>query len=54
MYKSGVTHYFSMKKVCDDLGYNSQKYTLDRVTEHFKNEWARETVAALLSSVLLS
>lgn len=36
VYKSGVTHYFSMKKAREDLGYNPQKYTLDGVTEHFK------------------
>ena len=36
MYKTAVTHYFSMKKARSHLGYNPKKYSLDGVIEHFK------------------
>lgn len=36
VYKTGVTHYFSMKKARNHLGYNPQKYSLKGVIEHFK------------------
>ena len=36
VYKTAVTHYFSMDKARSHLGYNPQKYTLDGVIQHFK------------------
>jgi len=36
VYKTAVTHYFSMKKARSHLGYNPKKYSLDGVIEHFK------------------
>ena len=36
VYKTAVTHYFSMEKARIHLGYNPQKYTLDGVIQHFK------------------
>lgn len=36
VYKTAVTHYFSMEKARSHLGYNPQKYTLDGVIQHFK------------------
>ena len=36
VYKTAVTHYFSMKKAREHLGYNPKKYTLDGVIEHFQ------------------
>ena len=36
VYKTAVTHYFSMKKACSHLGYSPQKYSLEGVIEHFK------------------
>lgn len=36
VYKTAVTHYFSMKKARSHLGYSPKKYSLDGVVEHFK------------------
>lgn len=36
VYKTAVTHYFSMRKARDHLGYKPKKYTLNGVIEHFK------------------
>ncbi|XP_078347029.1 short-chain dehydrogenase/reductase family 42E member 1-like [Oculina patagonica] len=36
VYKTAVTHYFSMKKARNHLGYNPQKYSLSGVIKHFK------------------
>ncbi|CAH3039535.1 unnamed protein product [Pocillopora meandrina] len=36
VYKTAVTHYFSMKKARSHLGYSPQKYSLEGVIEHFK------------------
>lgn len=36
VYKTAVTHYFSMEKARSHLGYNPKKYTLDGVIQHFK------------------
>lgn len=36
VYKTGVTHYFSMAKAMSDLGYKPQKYDLDEVVHWFK------------------
>ncbi|MBN3309856.1 D42E1 reductase, partial [Amia calva] len=36
VYKTGVTHYFSMAKAKRDLGYEPQKYSLDEVVQWFK------------------
>ncbi|XP_051787431.1 short-chain dehydrogenase/reductase family 42E member 1 isoform X1 [Erpetoichthys calabaricus] len=36
VYKTGVTHYFSLEKAKQDLGYKPQSYNLDEVVEWFK------------------
>ncbi|XP_066026724.1 short-chain dehydrogenase/reductase family 42E member 1-like isoform X2 [Pocillopora verrucosa] len=36
VYKTAVTHYFSMKKARSHFGYSPQKYSLEGVIEHFK------------------
>lgn len=36
VYKTGVTHYFSMAKAKAELGYEPQEYNLDEVVEWFK------------------
>lgn len=37
VYKTGVTHYFSMAKAMSELGYRPQKYDLDEVVQWFKS-----------------
>lgn len=37
VYKTGVTHYFSMAKAMSELGYEPQKYNLDEVVQWFKS-----------------
>lgn len=37
VYKTGVTHYFSMAKAMSELGYDPQKYDLDEVVQWFKS-----------------
>lgn len=37
VYKTGVTHYFSMAKAMSELGYKPQKYNLDEVVQWFKS-----------------
>ena len=36
VYKTAVTHYFSMKKARSHFGYSPQKYSLEGVIEHFQ------------------
>lgn len=38
VYKTGVTHYFSMEKAKKELGYKPQKYSLNEVVEWFKSQ----------------
>ncbi|XP_072320572.1 short-chain dehydrogenase/reductase family 42E member 1 [Eucyclogobius newberryi] len=38
VYKTGVTHYFSMAKAMSELGYKPQKYDLDEVVSWFKSQ----------------
>lgn len=37
VYKTGVTHYFSMEKAKKELGYQAQPYSLQEVVEWFKH-----------------
>lgn len=37
VYKTGVTHYFSMAKAMSELGYKPQKYNLNEVVQWFIN-----------------
>lgn len=37
VYKTGVTHYFSMEKARAELGYNPEKYDLGEVVEWFRS-----------------
>lgn len=37
VYKTGVTHYFSMAKAMSELGYKPQKYNLEEVVQWFKS-----------------
>ncbi|TNN68375.1 Short-chain dehydrogenase/reductase family 42E member 1 [Liparis tanakae] len=37
VYKTGVTHYFSMAKAKAELGYDPQEYNLDEVVEWFRS-----------------
>ncbi|XP_033847523.1 short-chain dehydrogenase/reductase family 42E member 1 [Periophthalmus magnuspinnatus] len=37
VYKTGVTHYFSMAKAMSELGYKPHKYDLDEVVHWFKS-----------------
>lgn len=37
VYKTGVTHYFSMAKAKEELSYEPQEYTLDGVVEWFRS-----------------
>lgn len=37
VYKTGVTHYFSMAKAMSELGYEPQKYDLNEVVQWFKS-----------------
>lgn len=37
VYKTGVTHYFSMAKAMSELGYKPQKYDLHEVVQWFKS-----------------
>ncbi|KAF6731058.1 Short-chain dehydrogenase/reductase family 42E member 1 [Oryzias melastigma] len=37
VYKTGVTHYFSMAKAREELGYKPQEYNLDEVVEWFRS-----------------
>ncbi|XP_042293948.1 short-chain dehydrogenase/reductase family 42E member 1 isoform X2 [Sceloporus undulatus] len=37
VYKTGVTHYFSLEKAKRELGYEPQRYNLDEVVEWFKS-----------------
>ncbi|MBN3272998.1 D42E1 reductase, partial [Polyodon spathula] len=36
VYKTGVTHYFSMGKAKEELGYEPQEYSMEEVVEWFK------------------
>ncbi|XP_067905273.1 short-chain dehydrogenase/reductase family 42E member 1 isoform X2 [Heterodontus francisci] len=36
VYKTGVTHYFSLRKARKELGYNPQEYNLSEIVEWFK------------------
>ncbi|RLW01299.1 hypothetical protein DV515_00008071 [Chloebia gouldiae] len=38
VYKTGVTHYFSMEKARKELGYEPQQYSLDEVVEWFRSQ----------------
>ncbi|KPP60040.1 short-chain dehydrogenase/reductase family 42E member 1-like [Scleropages formosus] len=38
VYKTGVTHYFSIAKAMTELGYRPQKYSLNEVVQWFKNK----------------
>ncbi|KAI1904284.1 hypothetical protein AGOR_G00004090 [Albula goreensis] len=38
VYKTGVTHYFSMEKAKVELGYKPQEYNLDEVVQWFKSK----------------
>ncbi|XP_064168906.1 short-chain dehydrogenase/reductase family 42E member 1 [Anguilla rostrata] len=38
VYKTGVTHYFSLEKAKEDLGYEPQEYNLDEVVQWFKDK----------------
>lgn len=37
VYKTGVTHYFSMRKAQEELGYEPKKYDLEEVVQWFRN-----------------
>ncbi|XP_030313583.1 short-chain dehydrogenase/reductase family 42E member 1 isoform X1 [Calypte anna] len=38
VYKTGVTHYFSMEKARKELGYEPQQYSLNEVVEWFRSQ----------------
>uniref|UniRef100_W5M277 Short chain dehydrogenase/reductase family 42E, member 1 n=1 Tax=Lepisosteus oculatus TaxID=7918 RepID=W5M277_LEPOC len=38
VYKTGVTHYFSMAKAEEELGYEPRRYSLDDVVQWFKDK----------------
>ncbi|XP_029463984.1 short-chain dehydrogenase/reductase family 42E member 1 isoform X2 [Rhinatrema bivittatum] len=38
VYKTGVTHYFSMEKAKKELGYEAQQFSLNEVIEWFKSQ----------------
>ncbi|NXY81566.1 D42E1 reductase, partial [Alcedo cyanopectus] len=38
VYKTGVTHYFSMEKARRELGYDPQQYSLNEVVEWFRSQ----------------
>uniref|UniRef100_A0A8C8RD57 Short chain dehydrogenase/reductase family 42E, member 1 n=1 Tax=Pelusios castaneus TaxID=367368 RepID=A0A8C8RD57_9SAUR len=38
VYKTGVTHYFSMEKARKELGYNPKEFSLTEVVEWFKSQ----------------
>ncbi|XP_062474296.1 short-chain dehydrogenase/reductase family 42E member 1 [Pezoporus occidentalis] len=38
VYKTGVTHYFSMEKARKELGYEPQQYSLNEVIEWFRSQ----------------
>ncbi|XP_051953562.1 short-chain dehydrogenase/reductase family 42E member 1 [Xyrauchen texanus] len=38
VYKTGVTHYFSMQKAQDELGYKPEEYDLEEVVQWFRSK----------------
>ncbi|XP_051512007.1 short-chain dehydrogenase/reductase family 42E member 1 [Myxocyprinus asiaticus] len=38
VYKTGVTHYFSMRKAQDELGYKPEEYDLEEVVQWFRSK----------------
>ncbi|XP_053126411.1 short-chain dehydrogenase/reductase family 42E member 1 isoform X2 [Hemicordylus capensis] len=66
VYKTGVTHYFSLGKARRELGYEPQQYNLEEVVEWFKSQghgqklgrytikhWFRDAVIVVLFAVLV-
>lgn len=55
VYKTGVTHYFSMDKARSELGYKPQKYDLDEVVQWFKSRGhGRKAQKSVLSHFVLN
>ncbi|XP_054474313.1 short-chain dehydrogenase/reductase family 42E member 1 [Anoplopoma fimbria] len=54
VYKTGVTHYFSMAKAKEELGYEPQEYNLDEVVQWFRSRGhGRKSPTSSLSRWLL-
>ncbi|XP_040057798.1 short-chain dehydrogenase/reductase family 42E member 1 [Gasterosteus aculeatus] len=54
VYKTGVTHYFSMAKAAAELGYEPQEYDLDEVVRWFRSRGhGRKSHSSALSRWLL-
>ncbi|XP_032370277.1 short-chain dehydrogenase/reductase family 42E member 1 [Etheostoma spectabile] len=55
VYKTGVTHYFSMAKAKAELGYEPQEHNLDEVVQWFKSRGhGKKTHSSFLSQLLLN
>lgn len=53
VYKTGVTHYFSMAKAKAELGYEPQEHNLDEVVEWFRSRGhGKKTQSSFLSRLL--
>ncbi|XP_031137326.1 short-chain dehydrogenase/reductase family 42E member 1 isoform X1 [Sander lucioperca] len=54
VYKTGVTHYFSMAKAKAELGYEPQEHNLDEVVQWFRSRGhGKKTHSSFLSQLLL-
>uniref|UniRef100_A0A3B4TUP4 Short chain dehydrogenase/reductase family 42E, member 1 n=2 Tax=Seriola dumerili TaxID=41447 RepID=A0A3B4TUP4_SERDU len=54
VYKTGVTHYFSMAKAKAELGYEPQEYNLDEVVQWFRcRGHGKKSCSSFLSRLLL-
>lgn len=54
VYKTGVTHYFSMAKAKEELGYEPQEHDLDEVVQWFRSRGhGKKSRSSYLSRVLL-
>lgn len=55
VYKTGVTHYFSVAKAKDELGYDPHRYELDEVVQWFRSRGhGRKTCSSILSGFVLN
>ncbi|XP_034740754.1 short-chain dehydrogenase/reductase family 42E member 1 isoform X2 [Etheostoma cragini] len=55
VYKTGVTHYFSMAKAKAELGYEPQEHNLDEVVQWFKSRGhGKKTQRSFLGRLLLN
>lgn len=53
VYKTGVTHYFSMAKAKAELGYEPQEYNLDEVVQWFRSRGHGKKPSSALKRVMV-